>query len=94
MMGQLKTNFNMSAIPWRSSVRGESALFSSKSGSKLLFMSTNILDTAKGLPLSERIELVEAALGKHHSGGLQTELTAAQAEEFRSPTRSARDTSN
>ena len=45
-------------------------------------MSTNILDTAKSLPLSERIELVEALWESIIQDGYEPELTAAQAEEL------------
>lgn len=45
-------------------------------------MSTNILDTAKSLPLSERIELVEALWESIIQEGYEPELTAAQAEEL------------
>ncbi len=45
-------------------------------------MSTNILDTAKRLPLSERIELVEALWESIIQDGYEPELTAAQAEEL------------
>ena len=45
-------------------------------------MSTSILDTAKGLPLSERIELVEALWESIIQDGYEPELTAAQAEEL------------
>ena len=45
-------------------------------------MSTNILDTAKSLPLSERIELVEALWESIIQDGYEPELTTAQAEEL------------
>lgn len=45
-------------------------------------MSTSILDTAKGLPLSERIELVEALWESIIQDGYEPELTTAQAEEL------------
>ncbi len=45
-------------------------------------MSTNILDTAKSLPLSERIELVEALWESIIQEGYEPELTTAQAEEL------------
>lgn len=45
-------------------------------------MSTNILDTAKSLPLSERIELVEALWESIIQDGYEPELTIAQAEEL------------
>jgi putative addiction module component (TIGR02574 family) len=45
-------------------------------------MSTTILDTAKSLPLSERIELVEALWESIVHDGYEPELTAAQAEEL------------
>jgi putative addiction module component (TIGR02574 family) len=45
-------------------------------------MSTNILDTAKSLPLSERIELVEALWESIIQEGYEPELTPAQAEEL------------
>lgn len=47
-----------------------------------MFMSTNILDTAKRLPLSERIELVEALWESIIKDGYEPELTTAQAEEL------------
>lgn len=45
-------------------------------------MSTNILDTAKSLPLLERIELVEALWESIIQDGYEPELTKAQAEEL------------
>lgn len=45
-------------------------------------MSTSILDTAKSLPLSERIELVEALWESIIQDGYEPELTTAQAEEL------------
>lgn len=45
-------------------------------------MSTNILDTAKNLPISERIELVEALWESILQEGHEPELTTAQAEEL------------
>ena len=45
-------------------------------------MSTSILDTAKSLPLSERIELVEAIWESIIQDGYEPELTIAQAEEL------------
>lgn len=45
-------------------------------------MSTNILDTVKSLPLSERIELVEALWESILQDGYEPELTATQAEEL------------
>ncbi|MDQ3668458.1 MAG: addiction module protein [Acidobacteriota bacterium] len=45
-------------------------------------MSTNILDTAKSLPLSERIELVEALWESIIQDGYEPEVTPAQAEEL------------
>jgi len=45
-------------------------------------MSTSILDTAKNLPLSERIELVEALWESIILDGYEPALTAAQAEEL------------
>lgn len=45
-------------------------------------MSTNILDTAKSLPLSERIELVEALWESIIQDGYEPELTTTQAEEL------------
>jgi putative addiction module component (TIGR02574 family) len=45
-------------------------------------MSTTILDTAKSLPLSERIELVEALWESIVHDGYEPELTTAQAEEL------------
>ncbi|MCM3873092.1 MAG: addiction module protein [Pyrinomonadaceae bacterium] len=45
-------------------------------------MSTNLLDTAKSLPLSERIELVEALWESIIQDGYEPELTTAQAEEL------------
>ncbi|MDQ5846550.1 MAG: addiction module protein [Acidobacteriota bacterium] len=45
-------------------------------------MSTNILDTAKSLPLSERIELVEALWESIIQDGYEPELTTAQVEEL------------
>lgn len=45
-------------------------------------MSTSILDTARSLPLSERIELVEALWESIIQDGYEPELTTAQAEEL------------
>jgi putative addiction module component (TIGR02574 family) len=45
-------------------------------------MSTNILDTAKSLPLAERIELVEALWESIIQDGHEPELTTAQREEL------------
>lgn len=45
-------------------------------------MTTSILDTAKNLPLSERIELVEALWESIIHDGYEPELTTAQAEEL------------
>jgi len=45
-------------------------------------MSTSILETARGLPLSERIELVEALWESIIQDGYEPELTTAQAEEL------------
>ncbi len=45
-------------------------------------MSTSILDTAKSLPLAERIELVEALWESIIQDGYKPELTTAQAEEL------------
>lgn len=45
-------------------------------------MSTNILDTAKSLPLSERIELVEALWESIIQDGYEPELATAQVEEL------------
>jgi putative addiction module component (TIGR02574 family) len=45
-------------------------------------MSTDLLDTAKCLPLSERIELVEALWESIIQEGYEPELTTAQAEEL------------
>jgi putative addiction module component (TIGR02574 family) len=45
-------------------------------------MSTTILDTAKSLPLSERIELVEALWESIVHDGYEPELTTAQAGEL------------
>ena len=45
-------------------------------------MSTSILDTAKSLPLSERIELAEALWESIIQDGYEPELTATQAEEL------------
>ena len=45
-------------------------------------MSTSILDTAKSLPLSERIELVEALWESIIQDGYEPELTTAQTEEL------------
>lgn len=45
-------------------------------------MSTSILDTAKSLPLSERIELVEALWESIIQDGYEPELTTTQAEEL------------
>ena len=45
-------------------------------------MSTSILDTAKSLPLSERIELAEALWESIIRDGYEPELTSAQAEEL------------
>ncbi|MEO7970152.1 MAG: addiction module protein [bacterium] len=45
-------------------------------------MSTNILDTAKSLPLSERIELVEALWESIIQDGYEPALTTAQGEEL------------
>lgn len=45
-------------------------------------MSTNILDTAIGLPLSERIKLVEALWDSIIQDGYEPELTPAQADEL------------
>ena len=45
-------------------------------------MSTRILDTARSLPLSERIELAEALWESIIQDGYEPELTTAQAEEL------------
>ena len=45
-------------------------------------MSTSILDTAKSLPLPERIELVEALWESIIQDGYEPKLTTAQAEEL------------
>jgi putative addiction module component (TIGR02574 family) len=45
-------------------------------------MSTSLLETAKGLPLAERIELVEALWESITLDGYEPELTTAQAEEL------------
>ncbi|MDQ2921375.1 MAG: addiction module protein [Acidobacteriota bacterium] len=45
-------------------------------------MSTNILDIAKSLPLSERIQLVEALWESIIQDGYEPEVTTAQAEEL------------
>lgn len=45
-------------------------------------MSTNIIETAKGLPLSDRIELVEALWESIIQDSYEPELTTAQAEEL------------
>ena len=45
-------------------------------------MTTNLLDTAKSLPLSERIELVEARWESIIQDGYEPELTSTQAEEL------------
>ncbi len=45
-------------------------------------MSTNILDTARSLPLSERIELVEALWESIIQDGYEPEVTTEQAEEL------------
>jgi putative addiction module component (TIGR02574 family) len=45
-------------------------------------MSTSILDTARALPLSERIELVDALWESIIQDGYEPNLTAAQAEEL------------
>lgn len=45
-------------------------------------MSTNILETAKSLPLTERIELVEALWESIIQDGYEPEITMAQAEEL------------
>jgi putative addiction module component (TIGR02574 family) len=45
-------------------------------------MSTSILDAAKSLPLSERIELVEALWESVIQDGYEPGLTTAQAEEL------------
>ena len=45
-------------------------------------MSTSLLDHAKSLPLSERIELVEALWESIIQDGYEPELTATQAEEL------------
>jgi putative addiction module component (TIGR02574 family) len=45
-------------------------------------MSTTLLDTAKSLPLSERIELVEALWESTIQDGYQPGVTTAQAEEL------------
>ena len=45
-------------------------------------MSMSILDTVKRLPLSERIELVEAVWESIIQDGYEPELTTAQAEEL------------
>lgn len=45
-------------------------------------MSMSILDTVKSLPLSERIELVEAVWESIIQDGYEPELTTAQAEEL------------
>lgn len=45
-------------------------------------MSTSILDTARCLPLPERIELVEALWESIVRDGYEPELTAAQADEL------------
>jgi putative addiction module component (TIGR02574 family) len=46
------------------------------------FMTMNILDTAKSLPLSERIELAEALWESIIQDGYEPEVTTAQAEEL------------
>jgi putative addiction module component (TIGR02574 family) len=45
-------------------------------------MSTSIIETAKSLPLSERIELVEALWESIIQDGYDPGLTTAQAEEL------------
>ncbi|HEY0367393.1 MAG TPA: addiction module protein [Pyrinomonadaceae bacterium] len=45
-------------------------------------MSTPILETAKSLPIPERIELVEALWESIIEDGYEPELTTAQAEEL------------
>lgn len=45
-------------------------------------MTMNILDTAKSLPLSERIELAEALWESIIQDGYEPEVTTAQAEEL------------
>jgi putative addiction module component (TIGR02574 family) len=45
-------------------------------------MSTSILDTARALPLSERIELVEALWESIIQEGYEPTLTTAQADEL------------
>ena len=45
-------------------------------------MSTSILDTARSLPLSERIELVEALWESIIQDGYEPDLTPAQADEL------------
>ncbi len=45
-------------------------------------MSTNLLDTARSLPLSERIELVEALWESIIQDGYEPEVTTEQAEEL------------
>ena len=45
-------------------------------------MSTSLLDTAKSLPLSERIELVEAIWESIARDGYEPDLTTEQADEL------------
>jgi len=45
-------------------------------------MSTNILDPAKSLPLSERIELVKSLLESIIQDGYEPELTTQSAIQF------------
>lgn len=45
-------------------------------------MSTNILETAKSLPLPQLIELAEALWERIIQDGYEPEVTAAQAEEL------------
>ena len=49
---------------------------------EVTLMSTSVLDTAKSLPLAERIELVEALWESIIQDGYEPELTTAQAEEL------------
>jgi putative addiction module component (TIGR02574 family) len=45
-------------------------------------MNTSILETARSLPVSERVELVEALWESIIEDGYEPELTVAQAEEL------------
>ena len=61
---------------------GKGLLFLNYLRSKLHFMSTSILDTARALPLSERIELVDALWESIIQDGYEPDPITAQLEEL------------